>query len=220
MRTSAGVTCALLIVAITTAIALAAPALAQSQSRPPGKDGQRIALVVGNGAYRSVDRLANPPNDARLMARTLQGAGFTLIGGGPQIDLDKRHFEAAVQQFGRALAGADVALFYYSGHGMQVQGVNWLVPVDANPSSPRDLDFQMLDASLVLRQMEDAGTKLNLLLLDACRNNPFLSRGVRGSQSGLAEMRAPEALTRRPWRRPSSARVKTCSRSSIRSGSW
>ncbi len=191
MRTFQGLL-RVLLMAAAAALVLAAPALAQNPAQPPGNDGRRIALVIGNGAYRSVDRLANPANDARLIARTLQSAGFTLIGGGPQIDLDKRHLDTAVQQFGRALVGADVALFYYSGHGMQVQGVNWLVPVDANPSSPKDLDFQMLDAGLVLRQMEDAGTKLNLLLLDACRNNPFLLRGVRGSQGGLAEMRAPE----------------------------
>ena len=97
-----------------------------------------------------------------------------------------------MQAFGQALPGADVALFYFSGHGMQVQGVNWLVPVDANPTGNQDLDFQMIDASLVLRQMESAGTRLNLLILDACRNNPFAFRGMRGSQSGLAEMRAPE----------------------------
>ncbi len=177
---------------LVVALLLAVPALAWSQGLGAGAGGRRVALVVGNGAYRSVDRLANPANDAKLMADTLRGAGFTLIGGGPQIDLDKNRFNAAVQQFGRALAGADVALFYYSGHGMQVGGVNWLVPVDANPTGPRDLDFQMLDASLVLRQMENAGTKLNLLLLDACRNNPFAFRGVRGAQGGLAEMHAPE----------------------------
>ena len=154
--------------------------------------GRRVALVIGNSAYKSVDRLANPANDARLIANTLRDSGFTLIGDGPLLDLDKGRFDRAVQSFGRALQGADVALFYYSGHGMQVEGVNWLVPVDASPSGPRDLDFQMVDASLVLRQMEGSGTKLNMLVLDACRNNPFAFRGVRGSQSGLAEMRAPE----------------------------
>lgn len=154
--------------------------------------GRRVALVVGNGSYRNVDRLANPANDARLIARTLQASGFTLVGDGPQLDLDKSHFDRVVQAFGRALQGADVALFYYSGHGMQVAGVNWLVPIDANPTGPRDLDFQMVDASLILRQMEGSGTRLNMLVLDACRNNPFASRGVRATAGGLAEMRAPE----------------------------
>ena len=154
--------------------------------------GRRVALVVGNASYRNVDRLANSANDARLIAATLQSLGFTLVGGGAQIDLDRARLAQAVQDFGHALAGADVGLFYYSGHGLQVQGVNWLVPVDANPTRPQDLDFQMVDADLVLRQMDGAGTRLNLVLLDACRNNPFATRGLRAMQAGLAEMRAPE----------------------------
>jgi hypothetical protein len=154
--------------------------------------GRRVALIVGNSAYTSVPQLANPANDARLMARTLSGVGFELIGGGAQVNLDKAKFEAAVHDFGLALPGAEVALFYYAGHGLQVQGVNWLVPLDANPTRPQDLDFQMIDASLVLKQMEGAGTKLNIMILDACRNNPFGGRGLRGTQSGLAQMQAPE----------------------------
>lgn len=154
--------------------------------------GKRVALVIGNSAYRSVDRLANSANDARLIAATLQDLGFTIVGDGARLDLDRAQLAQAVQDFGRALTGADVGLFYYSGHGLQVQGVNWLVPVDANPNRPQDLDFQMVDADLVLRQMEGAGTRLNLVLLDACRNNPFASRGFRALQGGLAEMRAPE----------------------------
>jgi hypothetical protein len=176
MRVLAAILCLLLIAAAAHAEA-------------PGK---RIALVVGNSGYRNVERLANPANDARLIAETLRAAGFTLVGGGAQLDVDKAAFDRVVQQFGRQLGGADVALFYYSGHGMQVQGTNWLVPIDANPSSAKDLDFQMVDAALVLHQMEGAGTKLNLMVLDACRNNPFAVRGVRGTNAGLAEMHAPE----------------------------
>jgi uncharacterized caspase-like protein len=166
-----------------------APVMAQVPSQIAGK---RVALVIGNGAYRQVDRLPNAGSDARLIATTLQGLGFTLVGGGPLLDLDRARLSQAVQDFGHALAGADVGLFYYSGHGLQVQGVNWLVPVDANPTRPQDLDFQMVDADLVLRQMDGAGTRLNLVLLDACRNNPFANRGLRALQGGLAEMRAPQ----------------------------
>jgi hypothetical protein len=173
-----------------TMLALLALGAATAAAAP--SNGKRVALVIGNGAYRKVDALTNPENDARLIAQTLQEAGFELIGGGAQLELDKAGFDRAVQDFGTALQGAEVALFYYSGHGMQVQGENWLVPVDANPTRPQDLDFQMVDAALVLRQMEGAGTKLNLVILDACRNNPFASRGVRGVQTGLAEMHAPE----------------------------
>jgi hypothetical protein len=97
-----------------------------------------------------------------------------------------------IQSFGNQLIGADVALFYYAGHGLQVRGTNYLVPVTANPTRETDVDFQMVDVALVLRQMEGAGTKLNLVILDACRNNPFGGRGLRASDGGLAQVRAPE----------------------------
>ncbi|WP_338664298.1 caspase family protein [Pararoseomonas sp. SCSIO 73927] len=160
---------------------------------PPGPaQPRRVALVVGNSAYRSLGALANPANDATLIAGTLRGLGFSLVGGGPQLNLDKAGFDRAVQAFGAALQEADVGLFYYAGHGLQVGGTNWLVPVGANPTGPRDIDFQMVDAELVLKQMQFARTKLNILILDACRNNPFGGRGLRSSGGGLAEMRAPQ----------------------------
>ena len=100
--------------------------------------------------------------------------------------------DTAVQNFGRQVQGADVALFYYAGHGVQVSGANYLVPVSANPTREADVDFQMVDVNLVLRQMQGSGTRLNMVILDACRNNPFGSRGLRASDGGLAQMRAPE----------------------------
>jgi tetratricopeptide (TPR) repeat protein len=154
--------------------------------------GKRVALVIGNSSYINVPRLANPANDAKLTAEILRSLGFTLVGGGAQLDLDKAGVDRAVQSFGAALRDADVGLFYYAGHGVQVRGANYLVPVDANPTREADVDFQMLDANLVLHQMTDAGTKLNLVILDACRNNPFGGRGLRAATGGLAEMRAPE----------------------------
>src|SRR5215207_9904044 len=83
---------------------------------------KRVALVVGNSAYQNVTRLDNPRNDAALMAETLSGLGFTLIGGRAQLDLDKSAMDGVVQNFGRQVQGADVALFYYAGHGVQVSG--------------------------------------------------------------------------------------------------
>ena len=100
--------------------------------------------------------------------------------------------DLAVQNFGRQVQGADVALFYYAGHGVQVSGSNYLVPVTANPTREADVDFQMVDVNLVLRQMQGSGTRLNMVILDACRNNPFGARGLRASDGGLAQMRAPE----------------------------
>jgi hypothetical protein len=153
---------------------------------------KRFALVVGNSGYQNITRLDNPKNDAKLMAETLGGLGFVLIGGGAQLDLDKSALDNAVQNFGRQIQGADVALFYYAGHGVQVSGSNYLVPVNANPTREADVDFQMVDINLVLRQMQGSGTRLNLVILDACRNNPFGARGLRASDGGLAQMRAPE----------------------------
>ena len=153
---------------------------------------KRIALVVGNSAYQNITRLDNPRNDAMLMADTLRGLGFSLVGGHAQLDLEKSSLDNAVQNFGRQVQGADVALFYYAGHGVQVSGSNYLVPVNANPTREADVDFQMVDINLVLRQMQGSGTRLNMVILDACRNNPFGARGLRSSEGGLAQMRAPE----------------------------
>ncbi|NVO14658.1 MAG: caspase family protein [Rhodoplanes sp.] len=158
----------------------------------PARSETRVALVVGNSAYRHIPALDNPANDARLMATTLRSLGFSLVDDGPQLDVDKARLDALVQAFGELAQGADVALFYYAGHGMQVRGANYLVPVGANPTKEADVDFQMLDAGLVLRQMESAGTRLNFVILDACRNNPFGGRGLRSTGTGLAQMRAPE----------------------------
>jgi uncharacterized caspase-like protein len=159
---------------------------------PPAGFGRRVALVIGNSAYRNVAPLDNPANDARLLADTLRGLDFTLVGGDALRDLDKAGLDRAVQAFGTALQGADVGLFYFAGHGVQVRGANYLVPIDANPAREADVDFQMLDAAIVLRQMEAAGTRLNLVILDACRNNPFGGRGLRAIDRGLAQMQAPE----------------------------
>lgn len=153
---------------------------------------KRIALVIGNSTYKNVTPLDNPAKDASLMAETLTGLGFDLIGGRAQIDLDKAGMDNVVQGFGRQSQGADVALFYYAGHGVQVAGSNYLVPVNANPTREADVDFQMTDVNLVLRQMQGSGTRLNLVILDACRNNPFGTRGLRASEGGLAQMRAPD----------------------------
>jgi len=158
----------------------------------PAAAEKRIALVVGNSAYQNVPRLDNPRNDATLMADTLSSLGFTLIGGRAQLDLDKAALDTGVQNFGRQIQGADVALFYYAGHGVQVSGSNYLVPVGANPTREADVDFQMVDINLVLRQMQGSGTRLNMVILDACRNNPFGVRGLRATDGGLAQMRAPE----------------------------
>src|ERR1700719_3234216 len=137
----------------------------------PPQAEKRVALVVGNSHYKNVTPLDNPVNDAKLMAETLRALGFVIVGGSAQLDLDKAQFDGVVQGFSDQIQGADVGLFYYAGHGLQVRGQNYLVPVGANPARETDVDFQMVDTALVLRQMEGAGTKLNIVILDACRNN-------------------------------------------------
>ena len=163
-------------------LGLASPALAD----------KRVALVIGNSAYQNVAPLENPVNDAKLMADTLKGLGFNLTGNGAQLNLDKRALDDAVQAFGRQVQGADVAMFYYAGHGVQVRGSNFLVPINANPTREADVDFQMVDLNLVLNQMQGSGTRLNMVILDACRNNPFGGRGLRSAEGGLAQLRAPD----------------------------
>jgi|GEM_PF-1939405 len=173
--------------AVAAAALVASPGAAWAQQ--PEK---RVALVIGNSKYRHVPALANTPNDARLMAATLKGLGFALVGDGALIDLDKPGFERAVRAFRAELQASTAGMFYYAGHGLQIQGVNYLVPVDANPSKPADADFELVDASMVMRQMEAGGTRLNVIVLDACRNNPFGGRGMRETGAGLAQMRPPK----------------------------
>jgi uncharacterized caspase-like protein len=153
---------------------------------------RRIALVVGNSSYQHAQSLVNATNDAKLVASTLHELGFTIVGESAQIDLDKAAFDKAVRQFGKEAQASDVALFYYAGHGVQIHGTNFLVPIDAVLASTGDIDFELVDASVLLRQMEASGTRLKIVILDACRNNPFGGRGLRAVEHGLAQMQAPE----------------------------
>ena len=150
---------------------------------------QRIALVIGNSAYEHTPRLDNPQTDARAMASALLKTGFELIGGAAQLNLDKPKLERAIHEFSRRLRQGTIGMFYYAGHGFEVGGRNYLVPVDANPTSTRDIDFMLVDVELLLRQLRDADSRLNMVVLDACRNNPFGGGGVRGG-GGLAEIKS------------------------------
>src|SRR5688572_12700998 len=159
----------------------------------PASAEKRVALVIGNSAYVKSSVLANPANDAAEMARALTEAGFEVIAG---LDLDKRAFDMKVRDFARALNNADVALFFYAGHALQVSGRNYLVPVDASMDRERDLDFETVGVDFILRQMEiDRENKTNLVFLDACRDNPLArnlarSMGTRSASisQGLAQV--------------------------------
>lgn len=150
---------------------------------------KKVALVIGNETYVSQTRLDNPGRDALVIAGVLQKIGFKLVGDGPFINLDKTNTDHVVQTFGTMAQGADIALFYFSGHGMQIGGTNYLIPVDLGSFSPATVDFRTLNASLVLKVMDQSGARLKIMLLDACRTNPFLGQKDQGG--GLAYMNAP-----------------------------
>lgn len=177
------VACGLLLCSLT----LARPLLADEAA--PAE--HRVALVIGNGAYQNAAPLPNPPHDATLIAETLSQLGFTLVGGGPLIDADKPAMEKAIREFGRQLQGGAVGLFYYSGHGIQVNGSNYLIPVTANIASDVDVKYELMDVGYVLDEMTHAGNRLNIVILDACRNNPFAKKGTRAMSSGLGQVNAP-----------------------------
>lgn len=154
------------------------------------KAEERIALIVGNGDYTQVSSLTNPVSDASLIAETLEMLGFqvTLLTNASQIDMKR-----AIAQFGRDLrnGGSDATgLFYYAGHGVQSMSTNYLLPVDITVQDEADFDILGVEADWVLRQMYSARNKTNIVILDACRNNPFEALGdvIR---DGLAEMNAP-----------------------------
>ena len=152
---------------------------------------RRIALVIGNGRYSGdTPPLANPPNDARLMTAALKTSGFEVI---ELIDGDRRTMKRAISDFGARLEEAgenSVGLFYYAGHGVQVNGRNYLIPIGAEISREPDVDSEAVTAASILGQMEFARNRLNFVILDSCRNNPY-SRGFRGAATGgLARMNA------------------------------
>jgi uncharacterized caspase-like protein len=152
------------------------PALAQET---------RIALVIGNSAYQHTPPLTNPANDANDMTEELEKLGFTVIG---KQDLDKSEMDRSIRDFAAALSGAKVGLLFYAGHGMQIGGQNYLVPIDAKLSTASAVDFEMVRLDLVQRTMESE-TKTNIIIMDACRDNPLarnLARalGTRSTQIG------------------------------------
>ena len=162
------------IVLVIAALLAVAPVPAQAE--------KRVALVIGNSAYRNTPALPNPRNDAATVADTLTKLGFAVQSG---YDLDRAGTEQALRAFAESLGDADVALFYYAGHGLQVDDTNYLVPVDARLASETDLAFEAIDLKLVLSLMERQ-PRTNLVFLDACRDNPLaqnLARSMGAARS-------------------------------------
>jgi hypothetical protein len=144
----------------------------------------RVALVIGNSAYQHVTQLKNPRNDAEQLTNRLQAIGFEVIGG---VDLDRRGLVEALIKFGRAAEKAEVALFFYAGHGLQVNGQNYLVPVDAMVEFESEIDLSLVSLSGVMQQLE-RGSRTNIVFLDACRDNPFAKELARsmGNRSAVS----------------------------------
>jgi len=181
---------ALLVLVLATAV--------QLLSIAPASAADRVALVIGNSAYNFAPELKNPRNDAEALAAALNRLDFRVIKG---IDADRFTMRTLVRAFSTELKGAKIALFYYAGHGLQLNGKNYLIPVDAKLESEVDLDFEAMDVNFVLRQMERSD-RVNIVLLDACRNNPlseklarsmgtrsaFLGRGLARIETGVGSL--------------------------------
>ena len=146
----------------------------------------RIALVIGNSAYIGGAALANPANDAKAMATVLRGMGFDVL---ELRDGNKAQMNAAVVKVQAALKGKQgVGMLYYAGHGLQVDARNYMVPVDAKILKVADVPQQTVDVNSVVEAFKTAGNRMNILVLDACRNNPF---GSINTGKGLAPLDAP-----------------------------
>jgi len=150
---------------------------------------KRLALIIGNAEYPGRLKLANPVNDARAIENALRSVGFKIvkIENASQTDMKKR-----IDEFGNTLPDYDVGLFYYAGHGIQFSGENYLVPVNAQLTNEQDVEYNCVAVGRVLSKMEYARAKTNIIILDACRDNPFERSWSRSSKSkGLAFMDAP-----------------------------
>jgi Caspase domain len=151
----------------------------------PSFAATRVALVIGNSAYKDAP-LKNPVNDATDIAAALRGLGFDVT---LRTNASRADMKQALRGFGRSLTTNSVGLFYYAGHGVQLHGRNYLIPVDASVQSEAELEYESIDADLVLSYMEEAHNPINIVILDACRNNPF-ARSFRSVSRGLVQMQA------------------------------
>ena len=184
----------------------AAPAGAASPSPPPAAEqrkraeteketGRRVALVIGNGAYAYVRALPNPTNDARAMAKSLRDIGFVVTEG---TDLDRKAMQATIRDFLRDAARSQVAVVYYAGHGVQIDGRNYLAPVDIQFQAGSGMTEAMMDMDTIMAGLDDQ-VRTNILILDACRNNPMAPKvastgPARDIEAGSPGLAAPASL--------------------------
>ncbi len=165
-----------------------AAAPAGKKEGPAKFQGKRLALVIGNAEYSSAAKLKNTRNDAASMAVVLQDLGFEVM---KVLDGSYEQMKNAIYAFGDKAQSVDVSIFFYAGHGLEVDGTNYLVPIDADIQSALDVKQKAIPLTGVIRTMEFANDEgLNMVILDACRNNPFPT-GKRSSGSGLARVQTP-----------------------------
>lgn len=156
---------------------------------PPNE--KRLALVIGNSNYKNTPALANPINDADEMTTLLTSLNFKVI---KHHDLNWQGMKKAVDEFGKELENYDVGLLFFAGHGLQINGRNFLVPIEFELISENRVEYETVDAQWTLSVMQDANVDVNIIILDACRNNPFEIKGGKRSVNvgrGLASMNAP-----------------------------
>jgi Tfp pilus assembly protein PilF len=166
--------------AISLVLAMGSQAIAQ----------KKVALVIGNDSYVNLTPLDNPARDARMVGEALTKIGFSLVGGRAWVNLKNAEVDKIIKDFGVMAQDADIALFYFSGHGMQVGGKNYLLPIDLAAFVPETINYQTLNADRVVTVMKDSKARLKMVLLDACRTSPFKDKAV-SSIFGLAQMKAP-----------------------------
>ena len=147
---------------------------------------RRVALVIGNGNY-STGPLKNPVNDARDIAQALRDLGFDVID---KENVSQTDMKRSIRNFGEKIRNSDVALFYYAGHGVQVNGENYLIPVGATIEKQEEIEYESINVGFVLAQMTNSGSRINIVILDACRNDPF-AQSFRSQSRGLALINAP-----------------------------
>jgi uncharacterized caspase-like protein len=141
---------------------------------------RRTALVIGNSSYQ-FDKLRNPVNDANDIGNTLKSLGFNVI---LKKDVSRREMIEAVNEFGYKLKDGSVGLFYFAGHALQIDSVNYLIPIGAQVNDVGDVEHEAVDLGRILSKMNSAGNAMNIVILDACRNNPFRSLSRTNHQSG------------------------------------
>jgi uncharacterized caspase-like protein len=178
---------------VLSAVALALGVLCAGAGAQPALAEKRVALVIGNSAYQHAPALPNPSRDAKAMVAMFERGGFTVVTA--QYDAGNLQFKRTIRQFEDAVADADIAVIYYAGHGIEIHGTNYLVPIDAKLASDRDADDEAITLDRLV-EAADGAKRLRLVILDACRDNPFVKTMkrqrtatlMRGVSAGLAKV--------------------------------